>query len=345
MHTNTSPPILTIITPHYNMPQGLPRLFDNVLAQSLKSLEVLVVDDGSHLSCREVVEAYQNKGLAVRLIEHGVNRGPKQARITGLEGAYGRIGMFIDADDFLWGTEALEYHVRLFLREDADMVSFSVMEHKPESNSEKFYRMHAPFAPSLDGHSAFAAYAQTGRVRALWGKLYDKGLWRKCLDLAKAVTVYRPSEDDFLSTIFFAHCRKYRGSNLIGYGYALTPMDIRIKRSALRILTRYRIIHLLLPRLLERGIPSNHILNCEIMQADLLERNAVLLYKSMHDEEKQFSMDIYKELMHNVDLQEFILAINYTITRKNRPKYDLKTTERTPILHDLLNILKHSTHV
>ncbi len=75
----SSIPLLSIIIPHYNMPHVLSTLLDSILIQSLKSLEIIVVDDGSCDSCKDVIEAYQGKNIEVRLIEHGVNKGAREA--------------------------------------------------------------------------------------------------------------------------------------------------------------------------------------------------------------------------------------------------------------------------
>ena len=83
-------PVLTIAVAHYNHNDKLPRLLESIAAQRMDALDVLVVDDGSAVSCRDIVEAYGGKGLHVRLIEHGVNRGLKNTRLTGIGNAHCR---------------------------------------------------------------------------------------------------------------------------------------------------------------------------------------------------------------------------------------------------------------
>ena len=216
-------PLLSILIPYYNMPHSLPRLLDNILAQSLKSLEVIIVDDGSREPCREAVDVYREQGLDVRIVEHGVNKGTKEARLSGVEHARGRVIAFADADDLFLGSEALEYHVRLLLREEADIMHFSTLARHPEKGTVSLLRHGQPFAPILTGQDVFSAYAEGGRGHGLWQKLYAASLCRAILPAARSFAMHRLAEDRFLTALLFSQAQRYRGSERAGYFYHITP--------------------------------------------------------------------------------------------------------------------------
>jgi hypothetical protein len=110
---------LSVIIPALNEEAGIASIVERVLAQwqplsqvGVPSLEVIVVDDGSHDGTAAVVEALvlAAQGAAtVRLLRHGVNRGYGAALKTGLAQAQGDLIAFLDAD----GTYPPEYFPQL----------------------------------------------------------------------------------------------------------------------------------------------------------------------------------------------------------------------------------------
>ena len=110
-------PLVSLIIPHYNQQAAMPGLLDSILAQSFKELEVILVDDCSDASCEPLVEAYRSKGLDINLISHNERVYSMKARLAGIQAAQADIIGFAEAGDVLWGTEALEHNVRLFLQE------------------------------------------------------------------------------------------------------------------------------------------------------------------------------------------------------------------------------------
>jgi hypothetical protein len=232
-------PLLSIVIPHYNAPHTLSLLLDNILSQTLKRLEVIVVDDGSRETCREVVDAWRNKGLNLCLIEHDANRGAYEARLTGMGHVHSRAVAFADADDLFWGVEALEQHVRLLLQEEADIVHFNTMNWNRETGYEHLNPRQKPFAAVLTAEEVFASYANRRWWTTLWGKLFSGNLCRACLPVARTWSMTGCSEDVYLASLFFSQAQKYRGSALAGYRYHTTPSHIASRRKAEHICNLY----------------------------------------------------------------------------------------------------------
>ncbi len=55
---------ISVIIPAYNVAPWLPRCLDSVLAQTYPKLEIIVVDDGSADSTRQVMEELRRPGRA-----------------------------------------------------------------------------------------------------------------------------------------------------------------------------------------------------------------------------------------------------------------------------------------
>lgn len=91
----TRPPRVSVLIPAYNHARFLPEALSGVLAQSFRDCEVLVVDDGSTDSTREVVA---NFAPQVRYL-HQENAGQSRARNMGIRHTTGEYVAFLDADD------------------------------------------------------------------------------------------------------------------------------------------------------------------------------------------------------------------------------------------------------
>jgi len=102
-------PAVSVVIPAYNAERYLGETLDSVLAQTYRDFEVVVVDDGSTDSTRDIVASY---GEPVRCIEQA-NAGPSAARNHGVREARGEAVAFVDSDD-LWMPEKLAHQMPLF---------------------------------------------------------------------------------------------------------------------------------------------------------------------------------------------------------------------------------------
>lgn len=103
-------PLVSVIIPTYNRAGTIVRCLDSVFEQTYRSMEVIVVDDGS---VDETVELIKKYGDKVTLICQP-NGGPSSARNTGFATARGEIIAFLDSDD-TWKPDKLERQVRLMM--------------------------------------------------------------------------------------------------------------------------------------------------------------------------------------------------------------------------------------
>lgn len=86
----------SFIVPVFNRPDEVNELLESLCQQSVRDFEVLVVEDGSSISCRDVVDRYKGQ-LDVHYFEKP-NSGPGQTRNFGVERARGEYVLILDSD-------------------------------------------------------------------------------------------------------------------------------------------------------------------------------------------------------------------------------------------------------
>lgn len=96
----------SIIIPLYNRPQEIDELLDSLTRQTYTQFEVLVIEDGSKLDAREIVESYQNK-LDVRYFVKE-NEGQGFTRNFAFRHAKGDFFVMFDSDCLIPSTYLAE---------------------------------------------------------------------------------------------------------------------------------------------------------------------------------------------------------------------------------------------
>ncbi|MEO2075951.1 MAG: glycosyltransferase [Bacillus sp. (in: firmicutes)] len=91
---------VSVIIPLYNVENYIEKCVDSVLSQSLKNIEVILVDDGSPDNCGLIAEKYSKVDNRVKVI-HKENGGLSSARNAGLDIAIGEYIAFVDSDDWI----------------------------------------------------------------------------------------------------------------------------------------------------------------------------------------------------------------------------------------------------
>lgn len=125
--TNAVPPKVSIIVPVYNVENYLAKCLTSLVNQTLQSIEIIVVNDGSkdnsELIIQEYLEKFPNKLKAYQK----ENGGLSDARNFGLDKAIGEYVGFVDSDDFVKKTM---FEEMLFLAEKhkAEMVICNIQK-------------------------------------------------------------------------------------------------------------------------------------------------------------------------------------------------------------------------
>ena len=132
---------LSIIVPVYNVEQYLDECIQSLLNQTLKNIEIILVDDGSPDNSPQMCDEYAKQDSRIKVI-HKVNRGLGYARNSGLEISQGEYVTFIDSDDYI-DLKAYKTVCELMDSENLDELRFSCNRFKNDkSHSPLKYTSH-----------------------------------------------------------------------------------------------------------------------------------------------------------------------------------------------------------
>ena len=156
-------PIVSIIVPIYNTAEYLPRCIESLLAQTLRDLEIVCVDDGSTDGSDGVLREYASKDpRLVALFQE--NHGVEWARAAAMERARGRYIMFCDSDD-AYKPQMCE---RMLAAVEANGTDLAICGFDPLGGLEPHYEKYA--TPTASDHAPFLA---RGNVW-LWNKVFKR---------------------------------------------------------------------------------------------------------------------------------------------------------------------------
>ena len=91
-------PKISVIIPVYNTEKYLQQCLDSVLAQTLKDIEIICVNDGSTDGSAKILDEYAANDKRIKVV-HKKNEGVAKAKNKGLQTATGKFVAFMDSDD------------------------------------------------------------------------------------------------------------------------------------------------------------------------------------------------------------------------------------------------------
>ena len=152
---------VSVIVPVYNVEKYLEECVNSLIGQTLKEIEILLIDDGSTDSSGDICDRYAEKHDNIRVI-HKSNGGLGDARNVGFSKANGKYIYFIDSDDYL-ELEALEFLYEEAENKQLDVILFSAESFSDEEDIE--------FNPAEYKRTKFLNEVYSGKE--LFEKLYS----------------------------------------------------------------------------------------------------------------------------------------------------------------------------
>ncbi len=163
-------PIISVIIPIYNVEQYLVECIESVQMQSLKDIEIILIDDGSLDSCPKLCDIYKENDDRIRVI-HKQNGGLSSARNTGLNVAQGKYIFFLDSDDWLEkDTLKLLYNQAELDKSEITVCNINLCKDSKHKNPRPYW----PFFKS--GKVSFEEIIPYFLIEPcwVWNKLYRK---------------------------------------------------------------------------------------------------------------------------------------------------------------------------
>ena len=122
---------VSVIIPVYNTEDYLKECIESLVNQTLREIEILIVNDGSTDSSLEIMKEFKNKYPNIIKIFDKVNGGQASARNYALPFAQGEYLGFVDSDDWVDSTMYEEMYEKAE-KEDADIVICDMEDHFPD---------------------------------------------------------------------------------------------------------------------------------------------------------------------------------------------------------------------
>ena len=91
---------VSIIVPVYNVEQYLHRGIESLLNQTLKDIEIILIDDGSKDNSGRICEEYSKTDKRIKFVSK-INGGVSSARNEGIRISTGEYVAFMDPDDWV----------------------------------------------------------------------------------------------------------------------------------------------------------------------------------------------------------------------------------------------------
>ena len=168
-------PLLSIVTPVYNVESFLDRSVQSILSQSYRDIELILIDDGSTDGSSSLCDELAKKDSRVKVI-HKENGGVSTARNVGLEIASGEYLTFVDPDDFLAPDTYLANMEYLISHKDVDILQYPYCNY---ISDDEILNYHRPAEHLLVGSEQIFSNWWSGSPLeyVIWNKIYKRSLW------------------------------------------------------------------------------------------------------------------------------------------------------------------------
>lgn len=170
-------PKVSIIIPVYKVEKYIRRCLNAVINQTLKEIEIIVVNDGSPDNCGRICDEYAAADRRVKVI-HKNNAGVSSARNSGLSIATGEYIGFVDSDDYISETMFEDMYLQAILScAEISMCHYALIDgSKDELSHKRSYAEGEIF--KVSPKEAFELIADFGRPIqvTVWNKIYKREL-------------------------------------------------------------------------------------------------------------------------------------------------------------------------
>lgn len=213
--------LITIIVPIYNVEKFLPNCIESLIHQTYQNLEILLIDDGSTDSCKEISDEYAKKYSNI-FAYHKENGGLSDARNYGVSKAKGKYICFVDSDDYV-NEKYCEVLYKNIINANADIsicgflrVSDTCVKEECiyEDEEVKLYEKNIDKQRNILNEL-------NEKTTVAWNKLYRKEVWNEF-----KYPVGKLNEDEFVIHHILDKCGKVIYTNLKLYYYYQRPNSI-----------------------------------------------------------------------------------------------------------------------
>ena len=226
----TQEPKITVIMTVYNNEKCLHRCLRSIQNQSLKDIEIIIVDDFSSDNSIKLIKQYQRDDPRIILIEHESNYSPIKSRSDGIRLAKGKYITLIDADDAFLHKDIFQNILYIAKKGNIDITEFNYVNYNDKIfiNEGNFFSLlnltNIIYQPEL--RKIFININKSPKVgftnRAIWGKFVKNEIFQKMLEyigIEYANDYITFAEDTLMMIALIRVANSYYFTKELGYHY------------------------------------------------------------------------------------------------------------------------------
>ena len=226
-------PDISVIITIYNQAHIIYKCLRSVQNQSLKNIEIIMIDDCSLDNSVDVIKNFQKEDKRIILISHNLNEGTIKSRTDGVRKAKGKYITIIDGDDALIHKDILKNSLYIAQKANLDVVEFRARKYVNEKYKGEVYNFdrlnvtYILYQPELRGkffpkerHNKYKIFN-----RVIWGKLIKKKIFLNLLNYIGPditddyITDY---EDTIMAVSLFHLAQSYYVMKEVGLYYSFS---------------------------------------------------------------------------------------------------------------------------
>lgn len=162
---------ISVIIPVYNVEKYLEKCIQSVINQTIKNLEIILVDDGSTDLSGKICDEYSKKDKRIKVI-HKENGGLSDARNAGLNIESGEYIVFVDSDDYI-EYNMIENLYKCIKKYNADIVCCGKYLEDEDGNIIKILNKTEEYC--INGENAIKKMLLREEIdNTAWDKMYKK---------------------------------------------------------------------------------------------------------------------------------------------------------------------------
>lgn len=323
-------PIVSLIVPIYKIEEKLLRRgIDSLLNQTMKDIEILLIDDGSPDNAGIICDEYAKNDQRIRVF-HNQNNGVSVARNCGIEHSLGKYIIFVDPDDYVQ-HDMCDKCVNAIAEANIDILiyGYSNSNDNFQNGSEKITIVDNVERKQMQQCIISQQSMKRGFILGSpWGKIFDGQFVREKL---RFVPGLRRSQDRVFMVYAIEHTERIAFFDYVGYFYELTeescgkkynPDIVTILEAAGNEMTRF--------------VSTYHVDDVDFQIAlnqmwiafsfdymQLYFCNSKFIGNAKREIKRLFAMEPYKNAINSVNLNDFRKQIRIVYTLYKFKMYSL----------------------
>lgn len=269
-------PKISVVVPVYNVEKYLVQCLESLVEQTLKDIEIILVNDGSSDRSEEICRKFAEQDDRIQLYTKP-NGGLSDARNYGLEKATADIVGFVDSDDYI----DLNMFDSLLRKKNDSHAQIAVAGVKMATNDGHVYQTRSVDETCvMNHHDAMAEVLYSQRIlNAVCNKIFDKELFEGI-----RFPVGKLYEDEYVTYKLFDRAESVVMTNQVFYYYRKNPASITHKKFSERELDRVEASLLKLAFIQERYPDLRYLVEEYLVYDCMMSLSKMERYDSKYDE-------------------------------------------------------------